>query len=352
VPSLTASEFVAKWSDSTRTERAASQEHFIDLCRMLGFPTPNEGDATGDWYAFEKGAEKADGGDGFADVWKRGHFAWEYKGKKKDLDAAYKQLLQYRESLENPPLLVVCDLDRFVVRTNFTGTATLRYEFSLADIAKNPREPLRILRAVMGEPEALRPVTTRAEITEQAARDDDYTFGVLHSRVHELWARGMGTQLREVESGFRYTPTTTFETFPFPRPTTQQREAIAAASRELNEQREGWLNPPGVPEAELRTRTLTNLYNACPTWLAQAHERLDRAVLDAYGWPHDISNEEILTRLLALNLEREAVNIEGSRPRKSGQGTQQRTRNRRAGREQLPLVADPKEKYGREEESD
>ena len=50
------------------------------------------------------------------------------------------------------------------------------------------------------------------------ARDDDYFFGVLHSRVHELWARAMGTQLREAESGFRYTPTTTFETFPFPWP--------------------------------------------------------------------------------------------------------------------------------------
>ena len=48
------------------------------------------------------------------------------------------------------------------------------------------------------------------------ARDDDYFFGVLHSRVHEVWARATGTQLREVESGFRYTPSTCFETFPFP----------------------------------------------------------------------------------------------------------------------------------------
>ena len=61
-----------------------------------------------------------------------------------------------------------------------------------------------------------------------SARDDDHTFGILHSRVHELWARGTGTQLREVESGFRYTPTTRFETFPVPRPTAEQREAIAA----------------------------------------------------------------------------------------------------------------------------
>ena len=69
------------------------------------------------------------------------------------------------------------------------------------------------------------------------ARDDDYTFGVLHSRFHELWARGMGTQLREVESGFRYTPTTCFETFPFPQPDDAQRAAIGVAANELNKLR-------------------------------------------------------------------------------------------------------------------
>ena len=123
------------------------------------------------------------------------------------------------------------------------------------------------------------------------ARDDDYTFGVLHSRVHELWARATGTQLREVESGFRYTPTTCFETFPFPRPTDEQREAIAAAARELVRLRDGWLNPPGLDPAELAVRTLTNLYNERPTWLANAHADLDRAVLAAYGWPADLADE-------------------------------------------------------------
>lgn len=139
------------------------------------------------------------------------------------------------------------------------------------------------------------------------ARDDDYTFGLLHSRVHEVWARRMGTQVREYESGFRYTPTTTFETFPFPRPRDQQREAIAAAAHRLNELREGWLNPPGATEEELEKRTLTNLYNEMPAWLRDAHEALDRAVLDAYGWPADISDEDLLARLLELNLERAAV---------------------------------------------
>ena len=136
------------------------------------------------------------------------------------------------------------------------------------------------------------------------ARDDDNAFGVLHSRFHELWARGMGTQLREVESGFRYTPTTCFETFPFPRPTEEQREAIGAAAAELNSLREGWLNPPGASAAELRKRTLTNLYNQRPTWLDNIHARLDAAVADAYGWPADLPDAEMLERLLGLNLER------------------------------------------------
>jgi hypothetical protein len=136
------------------------------------------------------------------------------------------------------------------------------------------------------------------------ARDDDYTFGVLHSRVHEAWARGTGTRLREVESGFRYTPPTCFETFPFPRPTDEQRESIGETARRLVELRNGWLNPPRLSDADLAKRTLTNLYNARPAWLAQAHERLDAAVLASYGWPADLDGEELLARLLALNLAR------------------------------------------------
>lgn len=140
------------------------------------------------------------------------------------------------------------------------------------------------------------------------ARDDDYTFGVLHSRVHDRWARGMGTQLREVESGFRYTPTTCFETFPFPHSTDEQRFAIATAAANLDRLRQGWLNPPDrqydLTDRELARRTLTNLYNQNPTWLQDASEHLDAAVLAAYGWPHEITDEELLGRLLELNMER------------------------------------------------
>jgi hypothetical protein len=177
------------------------------------------------------------------------------------------------------------------------------------------------------------------------AFEGDYHFGVLHSRVHEVWARAHGTQVRERESGFRYTPTTCFETFLFPEPSAAQREVIETAARGLAELRHNWLNPPEwtreevltfsgsvdgpwrryltepdsrgigtvqyrrrVPKDEqtakdLARRTLTNLYNQMPTWLQQAHQRLDEAVCAAYGWPADLSDDDILTRLLALNMQ-------------------------------------------------
>ncbi len=187
------------------------------------------------------------------------------------------------------------------------------------------------------------------------ARSDDLFFGVLHSRFHEVWALKLGTRL---ETRPRYTPTTCFETFPFPPgvipepavvPSDTPLAAIAAVARELNQLREGWLNPPDwtrtetlefpgtvggpweryidpatvedrgafkvgtvrypriVPRdadcaARLKDRTLTKLYNARPAWLAACHDRLDAAVAAAYGWPADLPDDDILERLLALNL--------------------------------------------------
>jgi hypothetical protein len=124
---VTPQEFIAKWQAANLSERSACQQHFLDLCDLLGQPKPAAADPDGAWYCFERGVSKAaeDGGaegHGWADVWMKGHFGWEYKGKRKDLAAAYKQLLLYRESLENPPLLVVCDLNRFKMDTNFTCT--------------------------------------------------------------------------------------------------------------------------------------------------------------------------------------------------------------------------------------
>ena len=219
------------------------------------------------------------------------------------------------------------------------------------------------------------------------ARADDTTFGILHSRFHELWALRMGTSL---EDRPRYTPTTCFEPFPFPAgltpadtahqrtealeggalipadlpdtlsdalhtedfkpnqplapvhqapaaiktiPPRQAATAIAQAAQRLNALRQAWLNPPEwtdtVPEVvplglsaspypdrivpkpgfekELAKRTLTNLYNLRPAWLAAAHAQLDAAVAAAYGWADYTANmpdDEILRRLLALNLQR------------------------------------------------
>ena len=133
------------------------------------------------------------------------------------------------------------------------------------------------------------------------AKNDLYTFGVLHSYIHEVWALHMGTRL---ESRPRYSHTATFGTFPFPHPTDAQRDAIAAAAAELNRLRQGWLNPEGIGASELRRRTLTNLYNQRPTWLDNAHAALDAAVSQAYGWPADLADAELLERLLGLNLER------------------------------------------------
>ena len=85
---MTPREFIQKWKDHALTERASAQEHFIDLCRMLGHPTPAEDDPAGERFTFEKGLIKTGGGGGYADVWKRGHFAWEYKKRRRNLDEA------------------------------------------------------------------------------------------------------------------------------------------------------------------------------------------------------------------------------------------------------------------------
>ncbi len=127
------------------------------------------------------------------------------------------------------------------------------------------------------------------------------------SRVHELWALRKCSTLEDRPS---YNSKTTFETFPLPwRPGSEPKDGhrvkdIAAAAKELVEKRDAWLNPPGASAAELKKRTLTNLYNQRPQWLEDAHRALDKAVLAAYGWPADLSDTDILERLLALNRER------------------------------------------------
>src|SRR5438093_5031081 len=158
-PSMTPQDFAARWQASTLKESACAPSHVTGLCHMLGQLAPPEADPAGARYAFERGVTKAGGGSGFADVWMRGHFAWEYKGKHKDLNAAYQQLLQYHEDLENPPLLVVCDFERFEVHTKFTAAVTRTYAFTLPDLVANAstptcdRPPLDVLRALFEDPQ-------------------------------------------------------------------------------------------------------------------------------------------------------------------------------------------------------
>jgi type II restriction/modification system DNA methylase subunit YeeA len=174
---MTPQEFITKWQRANLSERSACQQHFLDLCDLLGQAKPAEADPDGTFYTFERGVSKTGGEQGWADVWKREHFAWEYKGKHKDLKAAYKQLLDYREDLENPPLLVVCDLDRFEVHTNFTNTPKRVYAFDLAALAKP--QNLDVLRKLFTDAEALHPEVRAETITKEAAE----RFGELAKRL-------------------------------------------------------------------------------------------------------------------------------------------------------------------------
>jgi type II restriction/modification system DNA methylase subunit YeeA len=160
-------DFINKWRKVELTERSASQQHFLDLCEVFEHPKPAEADASGEWFTFERGAAKQGGGRGWADVWKRGFFGWEYKGKHRNLSAAYEQLLRYRESLENPPLLVVCDMERVVVHTNFTACVNREHEVRLEEMGE-PRN-LEVLRAVFHAPGRLRPEATVAGVTRGVA---------------------------------------------------------------------------------------------------------------------------------------------------------------------------------------
>ena len=161
---MTPEEFHAKWKLSTLGERQAAQSHFNDLCELLDQPKPTDPDS----YCFEKGAEKTSGRRGFCDVWKRGHFAWEYKGRGADLREALTQLQQYTLALENPPLLVVCDIDRYLIVTNWTNTVTRYIELRTEHLVTDPAAR-ETLRRVLAEPDLLQPKLTRQQITEEAA---------------------------------------------------------------------------------------------------------------------------------------------------------------------------------------
>jgi type II restriction/modification system DNA methylase subunit YeeA len=180
---MTPEAFIKKWQDAKTKESAAAQEHFIDLCRLLGEPTPNEADPAGVWYCFEKGAAKAGGGEGWADVWKKDCFGWEYKGKGKNLQAALKQLQGYALALHSPPLLIVCDLDSIVIHTAFRNAVQQTHVIALADIAKP--EARQKLKWVFTDPDRLHPGQTRENLTQDAARRFANLAQGLHGRGFE-----------------------------------------------------------------------------------------------------------------------------------------------------------------------
>lgn len=165
---MTPQEFIAKWHAVELKERSASQAHFIDLCRLLGVKDPISDDPKGEFFAFEKGASKTSGGEGWADVWRKNCFAWEYKGKAKDLDKAFAQLQQYAIALENPPLLIVSDMDRIRIHTNWTNTVQQVHHITLEDLLDAGKRDL--LRACFTDPEKLKPSKTRQLLTEEAAQ--------------------------------------------------------------------------------------------------------------------------------------------------------------------------------------
>lgn len=164
---MTPQQFIDRWKPVALSERAAAQSHFNDLCRLLDHPTPIEADPKGETFAFEKGLQKSGGGLGFADVWKRQHFAWEYKKRKRNLGDALDQLARYALALESPPLHIACDTDQFRVVTAWTNTVPYSYDISLDDL----REPakLDILRSAFHEPIKLRKGGSRADLTKKAA---------------------------------------------------------------------------------------------------------------------------------------------------------------------------------------
>jgi hypothetical protein len=195
----TLAEFVDYWRVASLTESQGKQSHFIELCDLLGQPRPADHDETGERYTFEKRVTKTSGGTGFADVWLRDHFAWEYKGPHKDLKAAYKQLNDYREDLLNPPLLVVSDFNRFEVHTNFPNTKKRVYEFNLSDLERNqvtatcPLPPLDVLRALFTDYDVLRPDRTDARVTQDVA----ILFTRLAERL-ELEERNLGATKEQI----------------------------------------------------------------------------------------------------------------------------------------------------------
>ena len=174
---MTPDDFIGTWRGNPLSERASAQSHFRDLCALLGVEPPSP--RTAGRFEFERGARKTTGGDGWADVWRQGCFAWEYKKAKANLDAAYAQVQRYAPALDNPPLLIVSDTQAIVIRTAFTGAVQERHDLAIEDLRDGAARDL--LRRAFEAPLAFRPRRSRADLTEDAAA----TFAALALRLRE-----------------------------------------------------------------------------------------------------------------------------------------------------------------------
>ncbi|WP_338664321.1 DNA methyltransferase [Pararoseomonas sp. SCSIO 73927] len=183
---MTPGKFIDRWRANTRNEAAASKAHFLDLCELLDVPKPQE-DATGAAYAFEKGADKAGGRRGFADVWKRECFGWEYKRKGGNLGEAHIQLLRYAGALGNPPLLVVSDTSRIEVHTAWTNEVSKSHHFELEQLEDAATRD-RLADMWQPPPVSWKSGTSRQALTEKAAGEFAQLASRLRSRGHDAFA--------------------------------------------------------------------------------------------------------------------------------------------------------------------
>ncbi|MFH0896888.1 MAG: type IIL restriction-modification enzyme MmeI, partial [Candidatus Bathyarchaeota archaeon] len=189
-------QFVAKWKEIELSEIAVAQSHFIDVCSLVGHPAPTDADPKGEFFTFEMKAEKPHGEYGRADAWYKGKFIWEYKRPGSDLDKAYDQLLLYRESLGNPPLLITSDIHSIIIHTNFTNTAKKTYRIDFALLIDG--NGFDLLKQAFYHPEVLKPEQTQEEVTKATAD----TFIQVANSIQQWEGRDIGVLRSERLSHF------------------------------------------------------------------------------------------------------------------------------------------------------
>ena len=160
-PRMQPEHFVAKWVDAGFSEKQASQEMFLDICAVVGHPTPVDyGNPQA--FTFEKWVPG-----GFADAYLEGRFGWEFKGNDEQLAGAFNQLLRYQVYLKTPPLLIVSSFNTIRIRTNFPGLETVLHEIPVSEMAQAGN--LQKLRDAFFEPERFRPDRSVEDVTRETA---------------------------------------------------------------------------------------------------------------------------------------------------------------------------------------